>query len=92
MLLAWASLPAQGTNQGLSKYWQDKIANNQERDMRTNLALGKLGYKVITIWECQLGSETKRVRTLQSLVALLQDGGASDKAVCNNLPSFFRLG
>ncbi|MBA3916044.1 MAG: DNA mismatch endonuclease Vsr [Acidobacteriales bacterium] len=35
-------------------FWRDKFAANVARDVRVSAALGKLGWRVITIWECQL--------------------------------------
>ena len=35
-------------------YWQPKIQGNIARDKRNNLALKRMGWKIITIWECSL--------------------------------------
>lgn len=35
-------------------YWQAKITANVQRDAKNNDALKKLGWNVITIWECEL--------------------------------------
>ena len=35
------------------EYWLPKIALNRERDAAAAAALGVLGWKVLTIWECQ---------------------------------------
>lgn len=37
-----------------TEFWQRKIARNKARDERDKLALRRLGWNVITIWECQL--------------------------------------
>src|SRR5437879_2675210 len=34
-------------------YWPTKLQNNKMRDQRTSRALRYLGWRVITIWECQ---------------------------------------
>lgn len=36
------------------KYWRPKIFGNIERDKRNARELKKLGWKIITIWECQI--------------------------------------
>lgn len=36
-------------------YWEDKIARNRARDRKNVAALKALGWRVITIWECELG-------------------------------------
>lgn len=35
-------------------YWTEKIARNKARDRKNAAALRKLGWRVITIWECKL--------------------------------------
>lgn len=35
-------------------YWVEKIARNKARDRKNAAALRKLGWGVITLWECQL--------------------------------------
>ena len=35
------------------KYWIAKIERNAARDRRTRRALRRLGWRVLTIWECQ---------------------------------------
>ncbi len=39
------------------KFWLAKFAGNVERDRRARLALRKLGWRVITVWECEARSE-----------------------------------
>ncbi len=35
-------------------YWTEKIARNKARDKKNAAALRRLGWRVITIWECRL--------------------------------------
>ncbi len=35
-------------------YWTEKIARNKARDKKNTAALKKLGWRVITVWECEL--------------------------------------
>jgi DNA mismatch endonuclease (patch repair protein) len=37
-------------------FWNDKFASNIERDRRNSEALRKLGWRVLTVWECQATS------------------------------------
>jgi DNA mismatch endonuclease (patch repair protein) len=46
------------TNEG---YWSPKLRRNQERDTRHLTALKAAGWKVLTIWECEL----KEVRSVE---------------------------
>lgn len=40
-------------------FWLPKLTANAERDARNVRALRRLGWGVLTIWECQLGNTTK---------------------------------
>jgi DNA mismatch endonuclease (patch repair protein) len=35
-------------------FWQEKFRSNVERDRRNARALRRLGWKVVTVWECQV--------------------------------------
>jgi DNA mismatch endonuclease (patch repair protein) len=35
-------------------FWEPKLQGNKERDERNERSLRKDGWKVLTIWECQL--------------------------------------
>lgn len=50
-----------------TQFWQAKIKRNEERDVLTKRECQKLGWNVITLWECQLNDE----QTLKSLVYTL---------------------
>jgi DNA mismatch endonuclease, patch repair protein len=45
-----------------AEFWKEKFATNVRRDRRKARELRKLGYKVMTVWECQTKSEEKRTR------------------------------
>jgi DNA mismatch endonuclease (patch repair protein) len=38
-------------------FWIPKLEGNRERDLRNDAALTALGWRVLTIWECQLRDE-----------------------------------
>lgn len=46
-------------------YWSEKLANNMKRDARNLGVLAELGWKTITVWECEVRSDdanlTKRL-------------------------------
>jgi DNA mismatch endonuclease (patch repair protein) len=42
-------------------FWLPKLEGNRERDERNRRALVKAGWKVLTIWECELNN-AKRLR------------------------------
>lgn len=41
------------------KFWKDKISGNRERDEINIDLLQKLGWRVVVIWECQIGNIEK---------------------------------
>ena len=51
-------------------FWLGKIGKNKERDARDRIALASDGWKVITIWECELKKPVIET-TLDSLVQAL---------------------
>lgn len=53
------------------EYWIPKIMRTVERDKRNKIELKKLGWEIITIWECQL-EKMKQDMTLNNLSNLLQ--------------------
>lgn len=54
-----------------TEFWTDKIKRNKERDKEKTAELHTLGWKVITIWECELKSE-RRVETLSNLLKQIE--------------------
>ena len=39
-------------------FWVDKFARNVSRDAKVQRALRRLGWRVLVVWECQLGNKT----------------------------------
>ncbi len=52
------------------KFWEAKISRNQNRDERNKAALRKMGWKVMTVWECQLRPAI-RGKTLREIEYLI---------------------
>ena len=50
-------------------FWRPKLEGNKERDKRTEKALKKDGWKVLTIWECQ----SNKIEKLESRVRRFLD-------------------
>lgn len=46
-------------------FWNTKLDKNVERDQRIKKQLEKLGWKVVTIWECQI----KNQETLRRIIS-----------------------
>jgi DNA mismatch endonuclease (patch repair protein) len=36
------------------EFWEDKFRTNVARDRRTRQELKKLGWKILTVWQCEL--------------------------------------
>lgn len=49
-----------------TEFWRKKIETNRQRDERNKKALKRLGWRVMTIWECQLKSSIRK-QTLQEM-------------------------
>lgn len=47
-------------------FWEKKLYGNKERDKRNQKLLEKMGWNVITVWECQLKKD-KKEETLETL-------------------------
>jgi DNA mismatch endonuclease, patch repair protein len=54
-----------------TEYWLPKIVKNVDRDKRNKRVLKKLGWTVLTVWECELSKST-RMKTLEKLYKQLQ--------------------
>ncbi|MBL7738825.1 MAG: DNA mismatch endonuclease Vsr [Chitinophagaceae bacterium] len=53
-----------------TQWWLDKISRNKGNDEKTVKALKKGGWKIITVWECQL-KPARAEKTLSSLLRKL---------------------
>lgn len=62
----FAVTPKSNTN-----FWQSKISGNVERDQRNRQQLEVDGWKVLTVWECEL--EKDRDRTLQNILSFMKE-------------------
>lgn len=54
-------------------FWGKKIKDNIERDKRNSNLLQRNGWKVITLWQCELNTERKRQARLNTLVDEIRD-------------------
>ena len=53
-----------------TEWWLNKIKDTQKRDREAEIQLNVLGWKVITLWECQLKPKQLN-NTLNSLLKLI---------------------
>jgi DNA mismatch endonuclease, patch repair protein len=59
-----AVIPATNT-----EFWQAKRRSNVERDIRNVAHLRKAGWRVLTLWECQVSDDGWLTRVLKNFVA-----------------------
>ena len=57
-----------------SEFWKAKLETNQRRDARNVRALRAAGWRVLTIWECELAKAGARERALKRLMQKLSRG------------------
>ena len=48
------------------EFWMAKLTGNVERDTRNVIALKQMGWKVLTVWECEVEDEPSLSRKLHS--------------------------
>ena len=65
-------LPIPKTN---PEYWTEKFDRNVERDRRKAAELEEEGWKVLTIWECELKDAGKRKDIEYALIRLVDEQG-----------------
>jgi DNA mismatch endonuclease (patch repair protein) len=49
------------------KFWQRKFSRNVERDLQVRTELKSLGWRVVTLWECQVKSRDRLEKRIQQL-------------------------
>lgn len=52
-------------------WWLNKIYGNKQKDSENFIQLSKIGWKIVTIFECELKTE-KREQTLNKTLSILQ--------------------
>src|SRR6266852_5009761 len=52
-----------------AEYWTRKVSRNRARDARIRMAFKKNGWRVLTIWECQLRNEPAVRQRIESFLA-----------------------
>lgn len=55
-------------------FWSDKFDRNRKRDARNARALRAMGWRVFTLWECQLVRASTRETTINRIVKKIRDG------------------
>jgi DNA mismatch endonuclease (patch repair protein) len=50
-------------------FWETKLTRNAERDATTKTALRRLGWRVLTVWECETKKPDQLLKRLTRLLA-----------------------
>lgn len=58
------------------RFWQSKFDANVARDKRNTRALRRLGWRVLTVWECSLRTRSARDAAITRLVSRIPRSGA----------------
>ena len=61
--------PIAGLPKSNLDYWEPKLARTRVRDREQNDALAALGWKVLTVWECELRDPERVMRRIQRFLA-----------------------
>lgn len=57
-------------------FWTEKLEGNRKRDRRSLMALRKLGWQVLVVWECELADE---IRLRSRIHEFLEGTGHEDR-------------
>lgn len=63
-----ANCPAGRIPKGNREFWEAKLNRNVQRDAENKKALQRLGWRVLTIWECETKSPDKLLKRLARLL------------------------
>lgn len=64
--------------QNNAEFWKNKIRANIERDQKKERQLAELGWRIITIWECQLKPKVREENLLKLLEELEAVNGSNE--------------
>jgi len=54
------------------EFWENKISENINRDLANYIELEKMGWRIITIWDCELNTKVKRNMIYEKLLSTLK--------------------
>lgn len=50
------------------QYWNQKLKNNVQRDIRNQMTLKELGWDILIIWECEIKNDKKLIKGMQKFL------------------------
>ncbi len=69
-------IPKTNTN-----YWAEKIARNKERDKNNTIQISSMGWKVLTIWDCEIQQRDNLKLLVEKIATTLQEPIASQNSI-----------
>ncbi len=64
----YGTLPQSG-----KAFWQKKISQNRERDKKQTEHLRQMGWRVLTVWQCELKNKACAEETCEKIVRMLEE-------------------
>jgi len=61
-----------------SEYWAPKLQRNIDRDRTNLLQLRRLGYRVLTVWECDTRDQSRLKARLRNFVGRVREAGSAN--------------
>lgn len=58
-----------------SAFWKEKLEKNVDKDERHRIALEKLGWRVVVVWECEVHTNAALAMTVEKLSSWLRTLG-----------------
>lgn len=55
-------------------YWRPKLEANRVRDAQKRRELRRLGWRVLTVWGCQLEGEARRAKSIKAIARWITAG------------------
>lgn len=55
-----------------ARFWRQKIGRNKDRDHHVTHGLSQDGWRVFTVWQCEVATATKRAATVKRLTEQLR--------------------
>ena len=49
-------------------FWEPKLTANRERDLRNQAALAEAGWRILVVWECELGDKERLENKLEEFL------------------------
>ncbi|WP_245206915.1 very short patch repair endonuclease [Bifidobacterium dentium] len=63
------------------EFWSAKLLRNRDRDAKQHAELEAMGWRVIVVWECELGKKVREERLERLYREIMADAGGVNDAV-----------